>query len=269
MKLAFSTLGCAEWGIEQILEAARANGYHGVELRHYKGSLDLPKALADVAGGPTGFRRQFEDAGVEVCCVDTSLVLTDTKSTASDGIPLLDLALELGAPFIRVFGGDVPEGESREDCMKRSAEKMRLLGKLAAERGLRTVLETHDAFSTGAQVAELLDVAGDEGTGALWDLHHPVRMGEPVEETARLLVSRTYHTHVKDSIQGGGHTLLGEGDIPLRDLIGALHRAGYHDYLSLEWERAWHPEMQAPEVAFPQAAQYLTQLLAELGIPKG
>ena len=57
--------------------------------------------------------------------------------------------------------------------MKRSAEKMRLLGKLAVERGLRTVLETHDAFSTGAQVAELLDVAGDEGTGALWDLHHP------------------------------------------------------------------------------------------------
>ncbi|UCC68222.1 MAG: sugar phosphate isomerase/epimerase [Armatimonadota bacterium] len=269
MKLGFSTLGCAEWGLGEIVEAARTNEYEGVELRHYEGSLELAKVIADSPGGPKEFRRRFEEAGVEICCVDTSLVLTDRESRASDGIPLLDLAWDLAAPYLRVFGGDVPEGESREDCLKRAAEKLSHLGKLAAERGLRTLLETHDAFSTGAEVAELLDAVSEEGTGALWDLHHPVRMGEPVAETARLLARRTFHTHVKDSKEGGGYALLGEGDIPLAALVKSLHQAGYTGYLCLEWERAWHPELAGPEVAFPQAAGYLSDLLAELGIPRG
>ncbi len=269
MKLGFSTLGCAEWGEEKIREAARANGYQGVELRHYQGSLDLPKVLASVPGGPQGFRRRFEDAAVEISCVDSSLVLSDPQSSVDDGKLMLDLARELGAPYLRVFGGDVAKGETREECLGRAAEKLSHLGELAAERGLRVLLETHDAFSTGAQVAELLDAVSDAGTGALWDLHHPVRMGEPVADTARLLAARTYHTHVKDSEQGRGYTLLGQGDIPLPALLTALHAAGYNGYLCLEWERAWHPELAAPEIAFPQAAQYLSDLLAELQIPRG
>src|SRR5690242_10967337 len=36
MKLAFSTLGCPEWNLEQILSAACASGYEGVEWRGYQ-----------------------------------------------------------------------------------------------------------------------------------------------------------------------------------------------------------------------------------------
>jgi sugar phosphate isomerase/epimerase len=169
---------------------------------------------------------------------------------------------------VRVFGGDVPNGETKEDCLKRAAEKLERLGKRAAQRGIRVLLETHDAFSSGAQVAELLDAVDEEGTGALWDLNHPFGMGESPAETARLIGRRTYHVHVKDGKRSGGYTLLGEGDVPLRELVGELHKAGYDGYLSLEWEKAWHPELAEPEVVFPQAARYLSQLLAELGIPR-
>jgi sugar phosphate isomerase/epimerase len=182
---------------------------------------------------------------------------------------MIDLALALGAPYVRVFGGDVQDGETREDCLKRSAEKLTRLGKRASQRGLRVLLETHDAFSTGAQVAELLDRVPDAAVGALWDLHHPVRLGESPEQTARAIASRTHHTHVKDSNKGGGYALLGEGDIPLDALVTQLHSAGYTGYLTLEWERAWHPELAGPEVVFPKAARYLSDLLTRLGIPRG
>lgn len=269
MKLSFSTLGCHEWEIDQIIEAARANGYDGVELRHYQGSLDLPKIIGEFPGGPAEFRRRFARAGVEICCVDTSVVLSEPDTSVTDGEQLMDLALALGAPYIRVFGGDVQEGETREECLKRAADKLSRLGKRAAQRGLRVLLETHDAFSSGAQVSELLDTVGEEGVGALWDLHHPYRMGESPAETARLIGGRSYHTHIKDSNKDGGYTLLGEGDVPLRELVGELHKVGYDGYISLEWERAWHPELADATVAFPQAARYLAQLLADLGIPRG
>src|ERR1044072_1222723 len=72
MKLAFSTLGCPDWNISQIVEAARRLGYDGVELRAISGTLDLlsrpeftPKQIGNT-------RAYFEDQGIEICCIDTS-----------------------------------------------------------------------------------------------------------------------------------------------------------------------------------------------------
>ena len=41
MKLAFSTLGCPNWSVEQVVEAAVQLGYDGVEVRGLRGNLDL------------------------------------------------------------------------------------------------------------------------------------------------------------------------------------------------------------------------------------
>ena len=268
MRLAFSTLGCPEWGIDQILEAARMHGYDGVELRFYQGSFDLPAALGAFPGGPREFRRRFERVGVAICCLDSSVVLSKPDTSIADGEQMIDLALALGAPYLRVVGGDVPENESRESCQKRAADKLARLGQRAAQRGIRILLETHDAFSSGAQVAALLAAAGDRGAGAIWDVHHPAAMGETPAQTAKLIGKHTYHVHVKDGKGGDKLTLLGDGDVPLKEILGELHKLRYQGYLSFEWEKAWIPELAGPEVALPHAARYLTNLLRELGIPR-
>jgi sugar phosphate isomerase/epimerase len=269
MKIGFSTLGCPQWGVEQIIEAARADGYDGIELRCYKGSLDLLKALGEFPGGPAEFRRRLARGGIEICCLDSSVRLADADPSVSEGDRMIDLAMALGAPYIRVFGGDIPAGEPRDSCLARAARKLAQLGKRAAQRGKRVLVETHDSFSTGALVAALVDAAGSDGTGVLWDLHHPYRMGEPPSETAALVARRTYHAHVKDSGKDGAYTFLGDGDVPIAELVGALHAAGYRGYLSLEWEKMWHPELPEPEVALPRAARHLSDLLTKLGIPRG
>ena len=47
--------------------------------------------------------------------------------------------------------------------------------------------------------------------------------------------------------------LLNEGVVPLQEAYTALKHAGYDGYISLEWEKKWHPEIDEPEVALPQA----------------
>jgi len=269
VKLGFSTLGCPNWGVDEIIEVARGNGYDGVELRCYQGSLDLLKALGEFPGGPAGFRRRLSRAGTEVCCLDTSVRLTDPDPSMAEAEQMIELAMALGAPYLRVFGGEIPGGESEESCLGRAGQKLAHIGRRAAQRGKRVLVETHDAFSSSASVGALLDAAGGDGTGALWDLHHPYRTGETVRETAARIGGRTHHAHVKDSREDGGYTLLGEGDVPLADLIGSLHMAGYRGYLCLEWEKMWHPDLPEPEVALPQGARYLSELLARLGISRG
>jgi sugar phosphate isomerase/epimerase len=266
MKLAFSTLGCPKWGIEQILGCARENGYRGVELRFYEGSLDLLKAVAEFPGGARGFAQRFAQAGVELCCLDSSVVLTKPETDITHGEQMLDLAAALGAPYLRVFGGEVPEGEAFETCQARAADKLARLGRYGAGRGVRVLLETHDAFSTGEAVAALLAVTGEENVGVIWDVHHPFAKGEPLARTVELIGARTYHVHVKDDAGNGKLTLLGEGQMPLREQLAALRDLGFTGYVSFEWEKAWVAELQEPEVALPHAARYLKGVFGELGI---
>ena len=123
------------------------------------------------------------------------------------------------------------------------------------------VLETHDAFSTGAQVHELITRAAHPAVASLWDLHHPYRQGEAPEETDRYLSPTLRHVHVKDS-KDGHYMLLGEGDIPLFPMLDRVLDGGYTGAISLEWEKRWHPEIAEPEVAFPQYAAALRAYLA-------
>jgi sugar phosphate isomerase/epimerase len=46
------------------------------------------------------------------------------------------------------------------------------------------------------------------------------------------------------------------------DILAALRRAGYDGWLSVEWEKKWHPELEAPEIALPQHAEALRAYLA-------
>jgi len=266
MKLAFSTLGCPNWNLEQILSASREHGYDGVELRFYDGSHDLAAKLAEFPGGPGGFAQRFSDAGVEICVHGSSVVLSKPETDLSEAERMIDLTAQLRAPYMRVFGGHVPEGESLEACRTRSAGKLARLGRYAVERDVRVLLETHDAFSTGEAVAELMAEAGDVGTGVIWDLRHPCANGEAPARTAELIGNRTYHAHIKDERADGTMTLLGEGDVPLRELLGKLRDLGFAGYVSFEWEKAWHPEIPDPEIAIPHAARYLKSMFAELGI---
>src|SRR5438105_14334961 len=110
-KLAFSTLGCPSWTIEQVGEAGRRFGYDGIELGLLDGEL-LPSEV-DAAG-----RDRITKAlqGLEIACVDTSarFAYPDAGERSTNrrmAEQYLALAADLGAPMIRVFGGNLAEGQ--------------------------------------------------------------------------------------------------------------------------------------------------------------
>jgi fatty-acyl-CoA synthase len=115
----------------------------------------------------------------------------------------------------------------------------------------------------------VLDEVPDAAVGALWDLHHPYRVGEQPEEVWALIGDRTLLVHVKDAVRdpsertGWKLVLLGEGEVPVRDGLRVLQDHGYQGWLTVEWEKKWHPEIAEPEIALPQHAKLLRSWLAE------
>ncbi len=74
------------------------------------------------------------------------------------------------------------------------------------------------------------------------------------------MVVTTPHGYKPDCMKGKKWyetCLLNEGTVPLREACSALRHRGYNGYLSLEWEKQWHPEIAEPEIALLQAVPLL------------
>jgi fatty-acyl-CoA synthase len=139
-----------------------------------------------------------------------------------------------------------------------------------AERlGVAIGVETHDAFSASSVIAELLALVDSGSVGAVWDSHHPHRMGERPREVLANLGKRVLLAQVKDARRaepppGGWQlVLLGEGEVPVREMLGLLRANGYDGWISVEWEKRWHPDIEDPRVALPQHLRLLSTWLAE------
>ena len=79
----------------------------------------------------------------------------------------------------------------------------------------------------------------------------------------RYLSGKVFHVHIKDG-DFKNHTLLGEGKVPMLQILQLLQENGYTGYLSVEWEKAWKPELAPPEVVFPQYARRMKEYLAQI-----
>jgi sugar phosphate isomerase/epimerase len=272
VKLSFSTLGCPKYSLDQVVTTAKDNDYDGVELRFLRGEVALHTLEEFSPAGVQETKRTLDQHGVEVACLDTSVRFTspdpDERAKQHEAArTYTHIAAELGAPYIRLFGGAVPDtSPGREETTKLIAEGLAEAAAASRAEGVTAVLETHDSFCTAAQVSELLSYAPNDDLAILWDVMHSYRNGEPLEETWRVLGDRIRHVHLKDAATYSpthvDFRLTGEGTFPIREFVAVLRAGGYDGYLSFEWEKAWHPEIDEPEVAIPQYATYMRALLA-------
>ena len=79
----------------------------------------------------------------------------------------------------------------------------------------------------------------------MWDIHHPYRyFGEDPKTTVENLGSYIRHVHAKDSVVENGrivYKMMGEGDLPVYDMLDALTAIDFDGFVSLEWVKRWMP----------------------------
>lgn len=263
LPLAFSTLGTPDWEWLRILDVAKANGYHGIELRTLGGTEDLPNRPEFARDQISETRKELMARDLRVVCVGSGASMhesdPDLRTAARDQVRrFVDLAACLDAPFVRVFGDRYPPGEEREAVVERVADGLREAGRYAGERGVTILLESHGDFTDSDSILELLRRTSSDHVALLWDAHHTfVQAREEPEETVRRLGPYIRHVHLKDSVasrSGRRYVLTGTGEVPIRRQVVALVDAGYDGVVSFEWEKRWHPDIEDPEVAIPHFA---------------
>lgn len=270
MKLAFTTLGCPDWTLQQIVENAAEIGFDAVDFRGLLEDIDISRRPEFTTNlGKT--KKLFTNYGVAVSGISISAHFAvadpaEKKEQFDEAIRNMRLASKLDAQMIRIYGGRVPEGYTVETIMPFLVENLRQIGDEAEKHDVTLALETHDAWTNSSVMARVAAETDHPRIRVLWDLHHPYRAnGEPPEITFANLAPYIVSIHVKDSVLGKDgkpqYVLLGEGTVPIKKMLDMLVEGGYHGYATLEWEKRWHPTLAEPEIAFPQYVQKMREWL--------
>jgi len=262
----FSTIGCPDYDIDQVVAMAKDNGYSGVEIRFLRGTVDLP-ALAEFSPGRIReTRKRFDDAGIEVVGINTGVRMVSLdKSARSQQVDAartnLGIAEALGAKYLRLFGGPLPPDQDRETTLDAVAAGLGEIAEMTLARGVTSLIETHDSFCRSASILDLYRRGASDKLGVLWDTLHSYRHGESGEETWSALGDRIKLVHVKDAFKATpdafDFALTGEGTVPVKSFVHLLARKGFDGYVNFEWEKGWHREIADPEVALPHFARLM------------
>lgn len=266
--ITFSTLACPDWQIETVIAKAIEYGYDGIEWR----------------GGPQGHVQPTmptaQKAHLQKMLMDTGLIAVAVTAYTSFVSPLAkerqsnidelrrytDLAAELDAPYVRTFLGELPDGTKLDSSLYNIiSDCLSVASEYAEAVGVKIAMEPHDDFVRSSMVVPVFNQPqSQQALRVIWDLGNTFAAGEKPAEGYDLLKDRLAYVQVKD---GKGRTPnwqlcnLGEGDVPLSQAFALLLANDYQGAFSVEWEYAWHAELDPPEIALPAALKKVRELL--------
>jgi len=244
MKYSFMSFSTPQLSLTEMLDVACRYGYDGIEPR-----LDAKHAhgieVSTTAEQRRSIRDQARASGIQLACLATSLTYADPAKTDEmirQTHERIDLAGDLVTPVIRVFGGKIPEGTTREQAIGQLASSLSEVAPHAVKRGVTLCLETHDDWCDPTNVAAVLRSVNHRSIAANWDIMHPVRTGlATINSSFEVLKPWIRHLHIHDGADdGNGLVPIGTGKIDHRRAIELLKSIDFSGFLSGEWIN-WEP----------------------------
>ena len=168
-----------------------------------------------------------------------------------------------GRPVSARVPGERSDDAADAELLDRAADTLLRAAEELAGSGISIAIEPHDEFMASASIAGLLARLGHPLVGAIWDAGNTWSIGESPDQGLAALGPWLRYVQVKDGVgrlPDWHLTLLGEGEVPLERAIELLARDHPELPVSIEWERPWHPDLPAAEVALPAGLAHLRGL---------
>ncbi len=214
MKLSFSTNHRSAKSVSDFITEAVRYRYDGIELH------DIYSVKENYR---TVYRALIENR-LSVPCIDAAGALSEDNG--KEARECLFAAESLRCPYVRVKAG-------RNDAA--------LLDELIAEaekKKITILIETVGDFAHTDELLTLLNSFACDNLAALWDPFYTCLAGESPEESLKNLGAYIKHVHIKDADKKGREEPVGEGVLPIPDVIDALRSINYDGFVSCEWDPA-------------------------------
>ena len=233
MKLSFSIQNWSrlDWG--ELCAAAVEARLQGLELYDIAGAVFRSKSGPANPELAAATRRRLVNQGLALPCLDTVGDFTD-PGFERELAECVEMSTNLGIPGIGIH----TSCDSQTACAERLGRLLEIVGGAPAA----LLVETTGAYSDTAKLRDLLNRFADDRLAAVWDMHATCVGGEDAETTITNLGAYVRHVHIHDFRQESGiyvPELIGEGELPIGEMMNALRSVNYDGFISVQWNPAW------------------------------
>lgn len=266
MKYAFSTVSWRSFTWKEAVAMAKDLGFSGIEVRGPENNINPTDLKPFSTDQIMKTAQELANLHLEVSCFSTGLFLKYKENIDANVIHLkayIDMASKMGTSFVRLIPDNTltPTADTQDETIISVVEKVL---PYAEKMHVTLLLETVGIFCDTDRLRKILEHFASDNLAALWDLHHPYRFSnESPEKTVQNLGAYIRYVHMKDSVISDGkieYRLMGEGDMPIKDMLRALKSINYDGYISYEWIMDWSSDLDDPGIVFPHFMNYITSM---------
>ncbi len=238
MKLSLLTFELGKgFTLDELLGICARYGYEGVECRaqlDHEHGLELETTPEQRAG----IKAKFEDSPVALAGIGTSCRFEfpdppERQEQVDIAKRFVDLAVDIGAPRIRVFGNAFPEGSDKDKVVENVGHCLREIAEHAEGTGVECNLEMHGDFYYWEYALRAVEIADHPGIGIVYNCDPRETNWGPISNHLDPIRSYLRHVHLHD---------LEATDYPYPELFRILKNVGYAGFASLECSASDDPE---------------------------
>ena len=255
MKLAGHTMATPELDPFESIKLFASLGLNGIEFvcdEHsgFSIELDIPKRRK--------IKETAEASGIEIVCLTPYLWDINSENTEIRKAQVetlkryIQLAEEMGAKYVRVYGGREVSKEKWGKAFSLLVSSLNTAAKIAEDCGIELVVENHPGTMTltASQTVKLIEAVNHPKVRILYDQANiDYHSSETYEESLAIEGAYISHVHVKDYKLINGErkaVIVGQGIVKWKEILHKLKEIGYNGRLSLEYERKWYPKDLPP-----------------------
>ena len=264
MKYAFSTISWTSFTWKEAIAMAKDLGFSGIEVRGLENNVYAVDARPFSSQQVLRTAEQLANLHLEVSCFSTACNLNDRdkrKENIQQLQAYIDLAAKMGTSYIRLLPDNamIPNDKATDEAVISIITEIL---PYAEKKHVTLLLETIGIYCDTDRLRKVLEHFASDNLAALWDIHHPYRFhNESPEKTVQNLGAYIKYVHMKDSVINDNkleYRLMGEGDLPIEEIVGALKSINYDGYISYEWIMSWSSDLDDPGIVFPHFMNYIT-----------
>lgn len=251
--------------LEQDLEAAAKAGFDAVEIwsRKLDDYLESHNA-ADLRALLDGYGLRAASL-----CPYALVGFSDHREQLR-GLRAIERAAEVAAaidcPVLLVCADAPPAGMDRDEAYGTMAATARAYAERAAAHGVKIAIEPlgrHPFIPGPREALEVIERAGHDSLGLMMDFFHYYKSGVPLEDVRAIPAELLLIVHVDDcedlppaDLTDQHRVYMGEGVLPLKNMLEVLREKGYDGALSVEIFREEYWEQDPVIISVAAKAAY-------------
>ena len=235
MKLAFSTRFHKNRSFDDFLKTAEELKYSGIEIHDFRDPSFGGRTSPFNPDMASATKRKLINAKKSIVCIDSNCNAADLSQENFEKFnSAVAVASNINVPYVKLHA------EKSDGAYEKTIEFVTKAIEIGEKNNVIVLVETRELFADTTKLCDLMNHFASDYIGADWNMYETFFVGgEDSEKTITNLGAYVKLVHLTDAQKEGEHSLIGEGTIPIKEMMNALGSINYSGFVAIEWDPDW------------------------------